>query len=100
MGRFAFRRFLGIIPTMFIIITISFFLIRLAPGGPFSSEKKVTEEVMQNLFQKYNMDQPLFQQYLNYMGDILRGDLGPSFKNKDFTVNELIFGSFLTSIIL
>lgn len=100
MGRFAFRRFLGLIPTMLIIITISFFLIRLAPGGPFSSEKKVTEEVMQNLMKKYHMDEPLFQQYLRYMGDILRGDLGPSFKNKDFTVNELIFGSLPNSIIL
>ncbi len=100
MGRFLIRRFLSIIPTMFIIITLSFFLIRLAPGGPFSSEKKVTEEVMQNLLKKYHMDEPLPKQYLRYLGDIVHGDLGPSFKNKDYSVNELIFTSLPNSIIL
>ena len=100
MGRFVFRRFISLIPTMFLIITFSFFLIRLAPGGPFSSEKKVTEEVMQNLLKKYHMDEPLYKQYFRYLGDICRGDLGPSFKNKDFTVNELIFQSMPNSITL
>ncbi len=100
MGRFAIRRFLSLIPTMFLIVTLSFFLIRLAPGGPFSSEKKVTEEVMQNLLKKYHMDEPLYKQYLRYMGDVLRGDLGPSFKNKDYTVNELIGSSLPNSILL
>lgn len=100
MGKFAFRRLLSIIPTMFLIVTFSFFIIRLAPGGPFSSEKKVTEEVMQNLLKKYHMDEPLVKQYVRYMGDILQGDLGPSFKNKDYTVNELIFTSLPNSMIL
>ena len=100
MGRFIFRRILGLIPTMFLIITLSFFLIRLAPGGPFSSEKKVTPEVMQNLLKKYHMDEPLFKQYLRYMGDVLRGELGPSFKNKDYSVNELIAVSLPNSLIL
>ncbi len=85
---------------MFIIVTLSFFIIRIAPGGPFSSEKKVPPEVMQNLLKKYHMDEPLFKQYLRYMGDILHGDLGPSFKNKDYTVNELIFTSLPNSLIL
>ncbi|MCQ2612418.1 MAG: oligopeptide ABC transporter permease OppB [Treponemataceae bacterium] len=100
MGRFVFRRFLSLIPTMFLIVTLSFFLIRLAPGGPFSSEKKVTEEVMQNLLKKYHMDEPLVKQYLRYMNDVLHGDLGPSFKNKDFTVNELIMSNLPNSIML
>ena len=100
MGRFIFRRILGLIPTMFLIITLSFFLIRLAPGGPFSSEKQVTPEVMQNLLKKYHMDEPLFKQYLRYMGDVLRGELGPSFKNKDYSVNELIAVSLPNSLIL
>ena len=100
MGRFIFRRILGLIPTMFLIITLSFFLIRLAPGGPFSSEKKVTPEVMQNLLKKYHMDEPLFKQYLRYIGDVLRGELGPSFKNKDYSVNELIAVSLPNSLIL
>ncbi len=100
MGKFIFRRVLSLIPTMFLIVTLSFFLIRLAPGGPFSREKKVTPEVMQNLLKKYHMDEPLFKQYLRYMGDVLRGDLGPSFKNKDYSVNELIFTSLPNSLIL
>ena len=62
MGRFIFRRILGLIPTMFLIITLSFFLIRLAPGGPFSSEKKVTPEVMQNLLKKKQIHQKIRKQ--------------------------------------
>ena len=100
MGKFIFRRVLSLIPTMFLIVTLSFFLIRLAPGGPFSREEKVTPEVMQNLLKKYHMDEPLFKQYLRYMGDVIRGDLGPSFKNKDYSVNELIFTSLPNSLIL
>lgn len=100
MGKYIFRRVLGLIPTMFIIITLSFFIIRLAPGGPFSSEKKISPEVMENLLQKYNMDESLPKQYLRYLGDIVRGDLGPSYKNKDYTVNQLIAASLPNSLIL
>ncbi|OJF77057.1 MAG: ABC transporter [Treponema sp. CETP13] len=100
MGKYIFKRILGLIPTMFIIITISFFMIRLAPGGPFSSEKKVSDEVMQNLLRKYHMDEPITKQYLRYIGNVCRGDLGPSYKNKDYTVNELINSSLPNSLIL
>jgi oligopeptide transport system permease protein len=100
MGKFIVRRLLGLIPTMFIIVTLSFFMIRLAPGGPFSSEKKVTPEVMANLQHKYHMDEPLYKQYLRYMADVCRGDLGPSFKNKDYTVNQLIGTSMPNSLLL
>jgi oligopeptide transport system permease protein len=100
MGKYIFKRILGLIPTMFIIITLSFFIIRLAPGGPFASEKKVTPEVMQNLLKKYHMDEPLPKQYLRYIGNICRGDLGPSYKNKDYTVNQLIGASLPNSLIL
>jgi len=100
MGKFILRRLLTLIPTMFVIVTLSFFIIRAAPGGPFSSEKKVTQEVMQNLMHKYHMDEPLYKQYLRYMGDILHGDLGPSFKNKDYTVNQLIGASMPNSLVL
>ena len=85
---------------MFVIITLSFFLIRFAPGGPFSSEKKLPEAVMQNILKKYHMDEPLYKQYLRYFRDVLRGDFGPSYKYKESTVNELISQSFPTSIIL
>lgn len=100
MGKFVLRRLLSLIPTMFLIVTFSFFIIRVAPGGPFSSEKKVTPEVMANLMHKYHMDEPLMKQYLRYMGDMLHGDLGPSYKNKDYTVNQLIGASMPNSIVL
>ncbi|MDR3249359.1 MAG: oligopeptide ABC transporter permease OppB [Treponema sp.] len=100
MGRFIFRRLLSIIPTMFIIVTLSFFMMRLAPGGPFSSEREVPPGVMENLLKKYHLDESLPRQYLRFLGDTLRGDLGPSFTNKDFTVNDLISTSLPNSIIL
>ncbi len=100
MSKYIIRRLLSLIPTMFIIVTLSFFLIRFAPGGPFSSEKNVPAQVLQNLLQKYHMDEPLVKQYLEYLGNVLKGDFGPSFRYRDSTVNELIAGSLPTSMIL
>ena len=100
MGRFVFRRFISIIPTIFIIITLGFFIIRLAPGGPFSRERTVPPAVLANLMAKYNLDEPLYMQYLRFMGGVLQGDLGPSFTNKDFSVNELIAAGLPNSMIL
>lgn len=100
MTKFIIRRLLSLIPTMFIIVTLSFFLIRFAPGGPFSSEKKLPEQVLQNILKKYHMDEPLGKQYLSYMGDVLRGDLGPSYRYKDQTVTELIGQTMPNSIFL
>jgi oligopeptide transport system permease protein len=100
MAKFIIRRLISIIPTMFIIVTLSFFLIRFAPGGPFSSEKNVPEQVLQNLLKKYHMDEPLLNQYIRYCGDILRWDFGPSFRYKESSVNELIDQTFPNSIIL
>jgi oligopeptide transport system permease protein len=85
---------------MFVIVTVSFFLIRFAPGGPFSSERKIPEAVLQNILKKYHMDESLGRQYLRYFGDVLRGDFGPSYRYKESTVNELIESSFPTSIVL
>ena len=100
MGRFVLRRFLSIIPTVLIIITLGFFIIRAAPGGPFSREKAVPPGVLVNLLAKYHMDEPLPKQYLRFMLNVLQGDLGPSFVNKDFTVNDLIKSTLPNSIIL
>ena len=100
MTKFIIRRLLSLIPTMFVIVTLSFFLIRFAPGGPFSAEKKVPAQVLQNLMKKYHMDESLGRQYLRYFGEILRGDLGPSFRYKDMTVNELIRESMPNSMLL
>jgi oligopeptide transport system permease protein len=85
---------------MFIIVTLSFFVMRAAPGGPFSREREIPANILQNILKKYNMDEPLPKQYLRFLGDVLRGDLGPSFKIKDFSVNELIAQSLPNSLIL
>jgi oligopeptide transport system permease protein len=83
------RRFLSAIPTLFIIITISFFLIRLAPGGPFDLERPLEAKVMENLNRIYQLDKPLIEQYWLYLAAVMRGDFGPSFILRDFSVAEL-----------
>ena len=91
MLKFILRRiFFEALPTLLVLVTLTFFLIRLAPGGPFSSELNVPPEVKAAIEAKYRLDQPLFGQYLGYLADLARGDLGPSMKYKDFTVNELV----------
>jgi oligopeptide transport system permease protein len=100
MTKYIIRRLLSLIPTMFIIVTLSFFLIRFAPGGPFSSEKKLPEQVLQNIMKKYHMDEPIGKQYLRYLGNVLQGDLGPSYRYTDTSVNELINESMPNSIVL
>jgi oligopeptide transport system permease protein len=90
MLRYVLRRLVGAIPTLFLIVTISFFLIRVAPGGPFDLERPLEAKVMENLQRIYQLDKPLWQQYLIYLGNIARGDLGPSFYFRDFTVGELL----------
>jgi oligopeptide transport system permease protein len=90
-------RFLGLIPTLLVLITIAFFLIRVAPGGPFDSEKVLPPEIRANLDAKYHLDEPLLQQYFRYLGQIITGDFGPSFQYKDWSVNELIARGFPVS---
>ena len=90
MLRFALGRFLQAIPVLLIVISATFLLVHSAPGGPFSADKAVPPEVIRALEAQYNIDQPLWQQYLSYLGDVLQGDLGPSFKYSGRTVNELI----------
>jgi len=89
MVRYVLRRLLSAIPTLFLIVTISFFLIRVAPGGPFDLERPLEAKVMENLQKVYLLDRPLWEQYLAYLGNVLQGDLGPSFYFRDFTVLEL-----------
>jgi len=84
------RRLLGVLPTLFIVITVTFFLVRLAPGGPFDQEQALTPEVRANLEAAYGLDQPMLVQYGRYLAGLARGDFGPSFKYRDFTVTELI----------
>jgi len=87
---YAIRRLLGAIPTLFIIITVAFFMMRIAPGGPFDSQRRLPPEIEHNIKAAYDLDKPVYQQYLIYLGKLARGDLGPSYKNKDFSVSELI----------
>jgi oligopeptide transport system permease protein len=84
------RRLASALPTLFIIVTAAFFLMRLAPGGPFDQEQALPPEVEANLRAAYGLDQPIHVQYLKYLRGLARGDLGPSFKFKDFSVSELI----------
>jgi oligopeptide transport system permease protein len=91
-------RFLGLVPTLLMLITIAFFLIRVAPGGPFDAEKTLPPEIKANLDAKYHLDEPLVQQYFRYLGQIITLDFGPSFQYKDWTVNELIARGFPVSL--
>ncbi|NPV39032.1 Oligopeptide transport system permease protein OppB [Brevinematales bacterium NS] len=98
MLRYVVKRFLAMIPTLFVIMTVTFFIIRLVPGGPFSREKQLPEQVLKNLEAKYHLDEPLWKQYFRYMGDILfRLDFGPSFRSRVFTVNDIIKRKFPVS---
>jgi oligopeptide transport system permease protein len=89
MGLYVIRRLLSAIPTLFLIVTISFFLIRVAPGGPFDLERPLEAKVMENLRKIYQLDQPLWYQYWLYLSALMKGDLGPSFYFRDFTIGEL-----------
>ena len=100
MLNFAIRRFLGAIPTLFILIALAFCLIRLAPGGPFDSEKQLAPEIEANLRQAYHLDEPLYRQFTRYLGNLVQGDFGPSFQYRDFTVTELIVTGFPVSLRL
>lgn len=100
MLRFIVWRFLQAIPTLFVLITLSFFLMRLAPGSPFMGERVYPPEVMANIEAKYGFNQPIYLQYLSYLKDLSRGDFGPSFVYKDLSVNDLVAQAFPVSVIL
>lgn len=100
MLKFIIKRIAEAIPTLFILITFSFFLMRLAPGSPFTSERAYPPEVMANIEAKYHLNEPLYQQYFIYLKDLSQGDFGPSFKYKDQTVNDLIASAFPVSFKL
>lgn len=96
MVKFIFKRVISAIVTLFIVCTITFFLMNLIPGGPFLSERS-TPQMEKRLNEMYGLDKPLFEQYKIYMGRLLKGDLGPSIKQKGYTVNAIIAMSFPVS---
>ncbi|WP_108659242.1 oligopeptide ABC transporter permease OppB [Acuticoccus kandeliae] len=97
---YALRRLLGAIPTIFVIITLAFFLMRIAPGGPFDRERVLEPTVMANISKAFHLDRPVYEQYVIYLGNLMRGDLGPSFVYRDFTVGELLAAGLPISMLL
>jgi oligopeptide transport system permease protein len=100
MLRFILRRLLQTIPVLFVIVTATFFMIRFVPGGPFTAEKAVTPEILKNLEAHYGLNKSLGRQYLDYLGSLLHGNFGPSFKYPNRTVNEIIADKLPTSLEL
>ena len=100
MFKFILKRVLEALPTLFILITFSFFLMRLAPGSPFTSERAYPPEVIANIEAKYHLNEPLHKQYILYLKNLAQGDFGPSFKYKDQSVNDLIASAFPVSFKL
>lgn len=94
------RRLLGMIPILLVIITITFFLLRLAPGSPFANEKAFPKEVTEQLNKQYGLDKPIHIQYFNYVKELMKGNLGPSTRYVGKTVNEMIWEHLPTSLIL
>lgn len=97
---FALRRLASAIPTLFVLLTLAFFLMRAAPGGPFDGERTLPPQIEAALRAEYQLDAPLWQQYLNYLGGLARGDLGPSFQYEGYRVSELIAAALPVSLML
>ena len=100
MLRYALRRLLIAIPTLFVIITIAFFMMRAAPGSPFDTDRQLPAAIEQNIRAAYGMDKPLIAQYGDYLSKVVRGDLGPSLKYRDKTVTEIIAEGFPVSMTI
>ena len=100
MFTFILKRIFQAIPVLLIVATLTFFMIRLAPGGPFSSEKNVSAEVLANINKYYGLNKSIFEQYSDYMFSLLRGDLGPSYKYSNRNINDIIAKTFPVSLEL
>jgi oligopeptide transport system permease protein len=94
------KRFLETIPVLLIVATLTFFMMKRAPGGPFDSEKQTTPEIKAQIEAQYGLNKPVLQQYFDYLGNLARGDLGPSFKYAGWSVNELLWSAFPVSLEL
>ena len=98
MSGYLVRRLMISVPTLLIIVTVAFFMMRVAPGGPFDQERALPPEIERNMLAAYNLDAPLVAQYWDYLKGVVRGDFGPSFKYRDFTVAELLLQGFPASL--
>ncbi|PQL19559.1 peptide ABC transporter permease [Veillonella denticariosi JCM 15641] len=97
MTRYVFRRLGGAIIILWVIITVTFALMHAIPGGPFTTEKKLPPQVKESIEAKYHLDDPLWKQYGDYLGSVVQGDLGPSFKYEGRSVNDIINDAFPVS---
>jgi oligopeptide transport system permease protein len=100
MLNFALKRLLATVPTLLVLVTLVFFLLRAAPGGPFDDERALPPEVQAQVAAAYHLDEPLWRQFGRYVGGLTRGDLGPSFQYPGRSVNELIAAGFPVSLQL
>ena len=100
MLRFIGRRLLVAIPTLFLVVTVAFFMMRAAPGSPFDMDRKLSPEIERNVMAKYGMDRPLGEQYVGYLTGVVRGDFGPSLKYKDKTVLQILGENYGVSLRL
>ena len=100
MFRYTLRRFLGAIPTLLLVILLAFLMVHSAPGGPYDSERALPPEVESNIARAYHLDEPLPRQLVRYLGGLIQGDLGPSYRFPDYSVSEVIGGAFPTSFKL
>src|SRR3569832_2945378 len=100
MWSYTLRRLLVTIPTLLAVITVCYILVHAAPGGHFDSDRNVSEAVLANLQAKYHLDEPPVWQYLHYLGNLLHGDLGASFRYADWSVNDLVAAALPVSLSL
>ncbi len=100
MLRYTLLRLLGAIPTLLLVIVLAFLMVHAAPGGPFDDERILPADVEANIAKAYHLDEPLPQQFIRYMSGLVRGDLGPSYRYRDYTVSELIGSGFPLSLQL
>ena len=97
---FLLKRFFGLVAVLFCVVTITFFLIRLSPGGPFDSERKLPPAIEQQLLAKYKLDGSLWEQYTGYIGDLVRGDLRFSTKYRNRSVAEILAQTLPVTMML
>ncbi|NIL93973.1 MAG: oligopeptide ABC transporter permease OppB [Woeseiaceae bacterium] len=100
MLKYALKRLLGAIPTLLLVIVLAFLMVHAAPGGPFDAERVLPPETREALEAAYKLDQPLHRQFFDYLSGVVRGDFGPSYRYRDYTVSELIGSAFPVSLRL
>jgi oligopeptide transport system permease protein len=100
MLRFIGRRLLVAIPTLFLVVTVAFFMMRAAPGSPFAMDRKLSPEIERNVMARYGMNRPLTEQYVVYVGGVLHGDFGPSLKYKDKSVLQILQENYKVSLVI